>query len=180
MPQAWRKAVYANADLPQGSVDRDAYVVCVLEQLHRALDNRNVFASPSHRWSDPRARLLDGAAWDAVCEEVLAGLSLDMPVTEHLAELGRALDAGWKQMAERLESAGKDAGSFSVVLARSRGGREGSCRGRGSACYGPRPRHELSVPKWRSGLRRAAPSPGPGGRSGPRRRRLPPARRGPR
>jgi TnpA family transposase len=109
VPAAWRKAVYANADLPQGSVDRDAYVVCVLEQLHRALNNRNVFASPSHRWSDPRARLLDGAAWDAVCEDVLAGLSLDMPVTEHLAELVRALDAGWKQMAERLESAGKDA-----------------------------------------------------------------------
>lgn len=50
VPAAWRKAVYANADLPQGSVDRDAYVVCVLEQLHRALNNRNVFASPSHRW----------------------------------------------------------------------------------------------------------------------------------
>jgi hypothetical protein len=84
-------------------------VVCVLEQLHRALNNRNVFASPSHRWSDPRARLLDGAAWEAVCEDVLAGLSLDMPVAEHLEELVRALDAGWKQMAERLESAGKDA-----------------------------------------------------------------------
>lgn len=47
--------------------------------------------------------------WDAVREDVLAGLSLDMPVTEHLAELVWALDAGWKQMAERLEAAGKDA-----------------------------------------------------------------------
>ncbi|MEU3707988.1 hypothetical protein AB0E82_37605 [Streptomyces anulatus] len=33
VPPAWRKAVYANPDLPQGAVDRDAYVVCVLEQL---------------------------------------------------------------------------------------------------------------------------------------------------
>jgi hypothetical protein len=105
VPAAWRKAVYANTDLPPGAVDRDAYVACVLEQLHRALNNRNMFASPSHRWSDPRARLLDGAAWEAVCEDVLAGLSLDMPVAEHL----KALDASWKQMAERLESAGKDA-----------------------------------------------------------------------
>ncbi|WUI33576.1 hypothetical protein OG804_06815 [Nocardia sp. NBC_00416] len=31
VPLAWRKAVYANPDLPQGAVDRDAYVVCVLE-----------------------------------------------------------------------------------------------------------------------------------------------------
>lgn len=55
VPPAWRKAVYANPDLPQGAVDRDAYVVCVLEQLHRALNNRDVFASPSHRWPNPRA-----------------------------------------------------------------------------------------------------------------------------
>jgi hypothetical protein len=94
---------------PQGSVDRDAYVVCVLEQLHRALNNRDVFASPSHRWSSPRARLLDGPDRDAVEEDVLAALSLDMPVSEHLAELVRGLDAGWKQLAARLEEAGPEA-----------------------------------------------------------------------
>jgi hypothetical protein len=76
----------------------------VLEQLHRALQRRDVFASPSHRWSDPRARLLDGA----VREDVLAGLSLDMPVEEHLAAVVSALDEAGKQMAERLESAGQD------------------------------------------------------------------------
>ncbi|MFP3989545.1 hypothetical protein U9R90_19115 [Streptomyces sp. E11-3] len=84
-------------------MDRDAYVVCVLEQLHRALNNRDVFASPSHRWSNPRARLLDGPDWDAVEEDVLAGLSLDVPVEEHLAELVRGLDSGWKRLAERLD-----------------------------------------------------------------------------
>ncbi|GAA0899537.1 hypothetical protein GCM10009574_084450 [Streptomyces asiaticus] len=106
VPPTWRKAVYANPDLPQGAVDRDAYVVCVLEQLHRALNNRDVFATPSHRWSNPRARLLEGAEWEAVCEDVLAALSLDMPVEEHLADLVRGLDAGWKQLLERLEEAG--------------------------------------------------------------------------
>lgn len=57
VPPAWRKEVYANPELPQGAVDRDTYVVCVLEQLHQALNNRDVFAAPSHRWSNPRARL---------------------------------------------------------------------------------------------------------------------------
>jgi hypothetical protein len=33
--------VYANPDLPDDAVDRDAYVVCVLEQLHRALGRLN-------------------------------------------------------------------------------------------------------------------------------------------
>lgn len=108
VPAAWRKAVYANAELPPGAVDRDAYVVCVLEQLHRSLQRRDGFASPSHRWSDPRARLLDGEEWDAVREDVLAGLSLDMPVEEHLAALVTALDAAWRQTADRLETAGQD------------------------------------------------------------------------
>ncbi|MCX4548221.1 MULTISPECIES: Tn3 family transposase [unclassified Streptomyces] len=109
VPSHWRKAVYANADLPEGAVDRDAYVVCVLEQLFGALKRRDIFASPSHRWSDPRARLLQGKGWEAVREDVLAGLSLDEDAEQHLRELVDVLDATWKQMAERLEEAGDDA-----------------------------------------------------------------------
>ncbi|MCY1649300.1 Tn3 family transposase [Streptomyces sp. NPDC048212] len=109
VPPAWRKAVYSNPELPEGAVDRDAYVVCVLEQLFRALNRRDVFASPSNRWADPRARLLDGKQWEAVADDVLASLSLDEPVEEHLAGRVRALDAAWQLMAERLEEAGQDA-----------------------------------------------------------------------
>jgi len=109
VPPAWRSAVYSNPELPEGAVDRDAYVVCVLEQLYRALNSRNVFASPSNRWADPRARLLAGKQWEAVADDVLHGLSLDEPVEEHLAGRVRALDAAWQLMAERLEEAGQDA-----------------------------------------------------------------------
>jgi hypothetical protein len=109
VPPAWKKAVYSNPELPEGAVDRDAYVVCVLEQLYRALNRRDVFASPSNRWADPRARLLDGKQWEAVAEDVLHGLSLDEPVEDHLAGRVRALDAAWQLMAERLEEAGPEA-----------------------------------------------------------------------
>jgi TnpA family transposase len=109
VPAAWKKAVYSNPELPEGAVDRDTYAVCVLEQLFRALNRRDVFASPSNRWADPRARLLDGKQWEAVCEDVLHGLSLEEPVEEHLAGRVRALDAAWQLMAERLEEAGQDA-----------------------------------------------------------------------
>nr|WP_174505166.1 hypothetical protein [Streptacidiphilus carbonis] len=97
VPPAWKKAVYSNAALPEGAVDRDAYVVCVLEQLHRALTQHDVFAAPSNRWSDPRARLLDGAQWEAVREDVLAGLSLTEPIEEHLDGLTR----GWTRRGGR-------------------------------------------------------------------------------
>lgn len=109
VPPAWRPAVYANRALAEGAVDRDAYVVCVLEQLYRALNRRDVFASPSQRWSDPRARLLDGRHWEAVRHDALAGLSLQAPVEEHLGSLSRGLDAAWMQMARRLQKAGPGA-----------------------------------------------------------------------
>ncbi|GAA4233059.1 hypothetical protein GCM10023075_48480 [Streptosporangium album] len=115
VPAAWKRAVYSKPELPEGAVDRDAYAVCVLEQLFRALNRRDVFASPSNRWADPRARLLDGKRWEAVAEDVLHGLSLDEPVEEHLAGRVQALDAAWQLMAERLEEAGQDAKlSFAV------------------------------------------------------------------
>jgi hypothetical protein len=57
---SWRRLVLANPDLPAGAVDHRAYALCVLEQLHRALRRRDVFATGSVRWGDPRARLLSG------------------------------------------------------------------------------------------------------------------------
>ncbi|MDT0469790.1 hypothetical protein [Streptomyces gibsoniae] len=35
VPAMWKRAVFSNTKLPEGAVDRDAYVVCVLEQLTR-------------------------------------------------------------------------------------------------------------------------------------------------
>ena len=94
--------MYASTELPTGAVDRDAYVVCVLEALHRALGRRDVYARPSHRWADPRALLLDGQRWEAVREDVLAGLSLTDPAPTHLARQLITLDAAWKQTAAAL------------------------------------------------------------------------------
>lgn len=90
-------------------VDRHAYVVCVLEALFRVLQVRDVFAAPSNRWADPRAHLLDGRQWEAICEDVLASLSLTDPVQTHLDRRVLALNAAWRQMATRLEEAGDDA-----------------------------------------------------------------------
>lgn len=106
---AWKRPVFSGPNLAAGAVDRDAYVVCVLEALYRALQVRDVFASPSLRWADPRAHLLDGKAWEAISEDVLASLSLTDPVEAHLDAKILAMDAAWKQMAGRLEEAGDDA-----------------------------------------------------------------------
>ena len=46
-------------------IDRRAHTFCVLEQLRLALRRRDVFVAPSARWGDPRAKLLQGRAWEA-------------------------------------------------------------------------------------------------------------------
>jgi len=92
VPPMWRRAVLNNPAL-DSAADRDAYVMCLLTQLHAALRRRDLFADPSLRWADPRAKLLDGADWGAVRGEVLAGLGLTAPVEQHLAEYTATLDA---------------------------------------------------------------------------------------
>jgi TnpA family transposase len=109
VPAAWQRAVYRNPGLPPDAADRDAYVLCILEQLHRALRRRDIFARPSVRWADPRAQLLDGDAWDGVRGEVLTGLGLAEPADRHLSGLVRELDAAWRLLADRMAGARQDA-----------------------------------------------------------------------
>jgi hypothetical protein len=47
--RSWWRLVFSAPDLPAGTVDHRAYALCVLEQLHRALRRRDVFATGSVR-----------------------------------------------------------------------------------------------------------------------------------
>lgn len=58
--QSWRSHVLREA----GAVDLHAYTFCVLDGLQTALKRRDVFVTPSWRYADPRAGLLDGAEWE--------------------------------------------------------------------------------------------------------------------
>jgi hypothetical protein len=58
------------------TVDRNAYVFCVLEGFHTRLKRRDIFALVSDRWSDPMARLLTGPAWETAKGPALGALQL--------------------------------------------------------------------------------------------------------
>lgn len=107
VPASWRAAVFGRTD--DVEVDRDAWVVCVLELLRSHLRRRDVFATVSARWGDPRAHLLSGPAWDAAREPALRSLSLDGPVSEHLAAKVALLDTAWRGLAAAIGAAGPDA-----------------------------------------------------------------------
>lgn len=107
VPASWHAAVFGRSG--DVEVDRDAWVVCVLEQLRANLRRRDVFAMSSTRWGDPRAQLLAGPAWEAAREQALRSLSLNDPVGEHLQAKIDVLDAAWRGLAEAMGQAEPEA-----------------------------------------------------------------------
>lgn len=101
---SWRKLVLAGPDLEPGTVDWRAYTFCVLEQFHRCLKRRDIFAANSSKWGDPRAKLLAGDAWKSAMPMVLASLGLPEDPAAHLAERAQLLDATYRDVASRLEA----------------------------------------------------------------------------
>ncbi|MER5322936.1 Tn3 family transposase [Streptosporangium roseum] len=93
---AWKRLVFGHPARTDGLVDRNAYVFCVLEQLHRHLKRREIHAPASSRWRDPDAQLLKGAAWAAVKDSVLTDLGLPEDPAGLLAELAERLDRAYR------------------------------------------------------------------------------------
>ncbi|GAQ50267.1 Tn3 family transposase [Streptomyces acidiscabies] len=75
---------------------------CVLESFHRMLRRREVFAKNSSKWGDPRAKLLDGEAWEQAKPTVLASLNLPGETGEHPAARAALLDGTYREVAGRV------------------------------------------------------------------------------
>lgn len=88
---SWKRLVLAAPELEPGTVDWRAYTFCVLEQFHRHLNRRDIFATNSSKWGDPRAKLLSGTAWTSAKPRALASLGLPEDPQQLLAERARYL-----------------------------------------------------------------------------------------
>ena len=97
----WKRLVYRDARPPE-TVDRAAYALCLLEQFHRHLKHRNIFAPSSTRWRDPRAQLLTREAWERALETGMNALSLPTDPTALLGDHATALDTAYREVAARL------------------------------------------------------------------------------
>jgi hypothetical protein len=98
----WKRLVYGHPPRTDDLVDRNGYVFCVLEQFHRHLKRREIFAMASSRWRDPNAQLLEGAAWEAVKDSVMTDLGLDENPDALLAAHVRDLDTAYRTVLGRL------------------------------------------------------------------------------
>src|SRR5271166_4350459 len=98
----WKHLVFGHPARDDGTVDRGAYIFCVLEQFCRHLKHREIYAETSTRYRNPQARLLDGAEWEAVKDDVLTTLGLPEDPGALLASHVTALDEALKYVAGRL------------------------------------------------------------------------------
>ena|ERR1017187_4954853 len=97
----WKRLVYKEGR-PAETVHRAAYTLCLLEQFHRQLKHRNIFAPSSTRWRDPRAQLLTREAWERALETGMNALSLPTDPTALLGDHATALDTAYREVAARL------------------------------------------------------------------------------
>lgn len=97
VPPAWRGRVIRNDE-----VEPKAWTLCLVERMRSALRRRDLFASPSLRYADPRAGLLDGAAWAAARPAICRTLGISAFGAEEVARMAERLDASYRATAAAL------------------------------------------------------------------------------
>ena len=98
IPKAWQQHVLGEDD----SVDIRAYTFCLLDGLRKAIRRRDVFVSPSWRYADPRAGLLNGEEWETTRPIICRSLGLPTDSAPVLAALTTELDKTYRAVAARL------------------------------------------------------------------------------
>ena len=94
----WHRYVFPE----NGEFDYRAYTFCVLNELHITLRRRDVFITPSWRYSDPRAGLLSNKEWESTKPIICRTLDLSDNHQPVLAALSEELDQAYKSVMARL------------------------------------------------------------------------------
>jgi len=97
VPKSWLRRVIKN-----GLVDRRAWTLCLVDRLRGAIRRRDIFATPSLRFADPRIGMLDGAAWEAARPTICRTLGRTPNVADEINGLSERLDAAYRLVAGNL------------------------------------------------------------------------------
>ena len=91
----WHKLV-----LSEGVPDQRFYTLCTMERLQDGLHRRDIFLSKSERWSDPRAKLLQGEAWRQARPNICRALNRQTDGEKEGKDLATQLDEAYRRAAE--------------------------------------------------------------------------------
>lgn len=94
----WKRFVFRT----RRQIDKRFYTFCTLERLQDGLRRRDIFVSPSERWGDPRAKLLQGQAWQSMRAQVCRSLDHSPDPEPELQMLAQQLDEAYRRTAENL------------------------------------------------------------------------------
>jgi hypothetical protein len=98
--KSWKRYVV----LKDGTIDLMAYTFCVLDKLQVALKRRDVFVSPSWRYTDPRANLHSSAEWEAVRPMICRSLNLSTYPKLTLTNFTQELDQTYQLVAANIDN----------------------------------------------------------------------------
>lgn len=85
---SWQRYVLDDND----EIQIKAYTLCVFDELRKALRRRDIFVSPSWRYADPRAGLLQGEEWENTRPIVCRSLGLSNHPGHTLSAMALELD----------------------------------------------------------------------------------------
>jgi TnpA family transposase len=98
VPTGWKRQVVAR----DGGIDAVGYRLCVMEAMRASIRRRDLFASPSLRYADPRLGLLTGPAWEAARPAICRTLGLSTDAGAEILRLSERLDAAYRATAANL------------------------------------------------------------------------------
>ncbi|RUQ96670.1 Tn3 family transposase [Legionella septentrionalis] len=88
----------------ENQFNKTAYIFCILDKLQGALKRRDLFVSPSWRYSDPRANLHGGKEWEAIRPVICRSLNLTNEPHGYLQEFVNELDETYKLVAKNFDN----------------------------------------------------------------------------
>ena len=98
VPTGWKQQVVAR----DGGIDTVGYRLCVMEAMRASIRRRDLFASPSVRYADPRLGLLTGPAWEAARPAICRTFGLSTDAAAEILRLSERLDAAYRATAVNL------------------------------------------------------------------------------
>jgi len=98
--QPWKRLVFNE----EGEVIKQGYTLCFISKLQDSFRRRDIYVKNSDRWSDPRAKLLQGKEWEANRDQICMALGHTVKAKEGIENLTNRIDSTYKKVAHNFEN----------------------------------------------------------------------------
>ncbi|MEU8960082.1 Tn3 family transposase [Streptomyces sp. NPDC048491] len=102
LQRSWRRLVLGAPGSESGSVNLQAYALCVVETFHERLCARDIYVEGSSRWPNPKAGLLPPETWARQRVPLLAALALPEDAATYLTGAREELHATYARVDSRV------------------------------------------------------------------------------